>query len=428
MPSVYSFGYDSDDQLISAAVTNSGVSAGSYSYTYDPSGNRLTETVGASTATSSFNPLNQLSTTANPAANQRTCEWDAMHRLTAVNAGNLRTQIGYDGASRVASIQQLQNGAQISSRRFVWIGKQIAEERDGSGSNVTKRFFPQGVLLTTGTNAGSYYYTRDHLGSVRELTDSAGNLRARYSYDPYGRTTKLTGDLDADFGFAGMLWSPEANLSLAHFRAYDAGLGRWLSRDPLQNAEFMQGPNLYAYVGNEPINLTDRSGLSADGLGIQKQFWQWNGNQWLNDGNGWFFRARGAGEIQDVENETLDAEVQLEESDITESELDLEMAGGEIEEVTDEADELYQYMQQALLENPPPSQLTQSLEGTIPDRQFPGLLGVGSEFIGAGITILTMTDCDTANGILGLVRQGKGGMLNIYEDRLRRQLEQEGVW
>jgi RHS repeat-associated protein len=429
-PSVYSFGYDSDDQLISAAVTNSGASSGSYSYSYDPSGNRLAETIGASTAISSFNPLNQLSTTANAAASQRTCEWDAMHRLTAVNAGNLRTQIAYDGASRVASIQQLQNAALISSRRFVWIGNQIAEERDASGSNVTKRFFPQGVQLATGTNAGSYYYTRDHLGSVRELTDSAGNARARYSYDPFGRMTKVTGDLDADFGFAGMLWSPEASLSLAHFRAYDAGLGRWLSRDPLQNAEFMQGPNLYVYVGNEPVNLTDRSGLSADGLGIQKEFWQWNGDQWNYRPDVVFMREPPSQttDIQDVENETLDAEVNLESGELTEAELDLEMAGGEIEEVMDEADELYQYLQQSPLQNAPPSQLTQSLEGAIPDRQFPGFVGAASEFIGAGITILTMTDCDTANGILGLVRQGKGGMLNIYEDRLRKQLEQEGVW
>jgi hypothetical protein len=133
-------------------------------------------------------------------------------------------------------------------------------------------------------------------------------------------------------------------------------------------------------------------------------------------------------DIQDVENETLDAEVNLESGELTEAELDLEMAGGEIEEVMDEADELYQYLQQSPLQNAPPSQLTQSLEGAIPDRQFPGFVGAASEFIGAGITILTMTDCDTANGILGLVRQGKGGMLNIYEDRLRKQLEQEGVW
>src|SRR5208282_3652379 len=101
-------------------------------------------------------------------------------------------------------------------------------------------------------------------GSIRELTDSSGTVRARYAYDPWGLSTKLSGDVDADFGFAGMFWSAEANLSVTHFRAYDPGLGRWLSRDPLNNGEMKEGPNLYAYVGNEPVNRIDSEGLCLD--------------------------------------------------------------------------------------------------------------------------------------------------------------------
>jgi hypothetical protein len=41
-----------------------------------------------------------------------------------------------------------------------------------------------------------------------------------------------------------------------------------------------------------------------------------------------------------------------------------------------------------------------------------------------GITILTMTDCNTVQGILGLVRQGKGGSVNIYQDRMLKELEE----
>jgi RHS repeat-associated protein len=96
------------------------------------------------------------------------------------------------------------------------------------------------------------------------LTDAAGVLRARYAYDPYGRRVKLAGDLDADFGFAGMLWSWEAPLNLTWYRAYDPELGRWLSRDPLNNAEESEGPNLYAYVGNNPINYRDPLGLCCE--------------------------------------------------------------------------------------------------------------------------------------------------------------------
>jgi len=260
-PSLFSFGYDAVNQLLSATVTNSGALVNTFAYGYDAAGNRLTEAAGGTAASSSYNALNQLSATANSTISFRTNEWDAQNRLTAVNQGNLRTEFAYDGLSRLAYIRQLQNGSQVSFRRFVWCNKHICEERDMSGTNITKRFYPQGVVLETGTKAGAYYYTRDHLGSIRELTDATGNVRARYSYDPFGRSTKVSGDVDADFGFAGMFWSPEASLALTHFRAYDPELGRWLSRDPLANAELKEGPNLYAYVRNEPIGRRDPAGL-----------------------------------------------------------------------------------------------------------------------------------------------------------------------
>jgi RHS repeat-associated protein len=261
LPDVDSFGYDDANQLLSAVVTNSGSLVNSYRYTYDAAGNRLSEQVGASVNSATYNALNQISTSAAPSP-AHTNEWDAMHRLAAVNTGNQRTEFGYDGMSRLAYIRQLQNGSESSFRRFVWHFGRISEERDKTGATVTKRFYPQGVKLETGTNAGAYYYTTDHLGSIRDLMDASGTLRTRYSYDPWGRRIQLAGDLDTDFGFASMFWSSEASLNLTHFRAYDPGLGRWLSRDPLFSAEAREGPNLYTYVGNEPVSRVDPEGLA----------------------------------------------------------------------------------------------------------------------------------------------------------------------
>jgi RHS repeat-associated protein len=262
-PSLHTFGYDSVDQLRSATVTNAGTLVSSFAYTYDLLGNRLSEQNGATNYVATYNALNQINTSTAPGAS-RTNEWDAKNRLVAMNTGAERTEFVYDGMSRLHSIRLLTNGVQASLRRFLWCDNDLCEERDASGAVTTKRFFNQGVKIETGTSTGGYLYTRDHLGSVRELTDSTGALRARYAYNSFGRKTRVAGDIEADFGFTGMFFAGEARLHFARFRAYDAESGRWLSRDPLRSAEEDQGPNLYAYVANNPINNTDLLGLRVD--------------------------------------------------------------------------------------------------------------------------------------------------------------------
>jgi RHS repeat-associated protein len=259
--STYMFGYDAADQLNTAAA--SPATLDSFSYTYDPAGNRLTEKIGSATTLFSYNPLNELTSVSGGIGTAASYQWDAEQRLVAVVAGNKTTQFTYDGLGRRVGIRQLVNGSEVSNRRFLWCDSEICEERTPSGA-VTKRFFEQGVKIESGPAAGVYFYTRDHLGSIRELTDGAGTVRARYSYDPCGRRTLLAGDVETDFGFAGMFWATEAGLNLTLFRAYDAGIARWLSRDPLNNAEIDQGINLFAYVYNNPVNLVDPIGLCCE--------------------------------------------------------------------------------------------------------------------------------------------------------------------
>jgi len=189
----------------------------------------------------------------------RNYEWDALNRLIKVWAGAVnassRTEMSYDGLSRRTKIVEKDaSGNVTATRQFVWDGLSPAEERDGSNT-VTKRFYGEGEQLA-GT---SYYFLQDHLGSVREMTDSSGTIRARYDYDLWGRQTKLGGDKDADFGFAGMMVHPISGLNLTLYRAYSTDLGRWISRDPI--GEY-GGINLYAYVGNQSVAYNDELGLS----------------------------------------------------------------------------------------------------------------------------------------------------------------------
>lgn len=176
---------------------------------------------------------------------------DALNRLVKITQSSGVTEFVYDGNGR--RVQEKLNGSVI--KQWVWCdGIQPAEERDASG-NVTKRFYSG---LGEQIGGANYFYTTDHLGSIREMTDSTGVVRARYSFDPYGRITKVSGDLEADFGFTGFYRHQASGLSLTMYRAYDPELGRWPSRDPLGESA---GINLYAFVANDPINRVDPLGL-----------------------------------------------------------------------------------------------------------------------------------------------------------------------
>jgi RHS repeat-associated protein len=184
-------------------------------------------------------------------------EWDATNRLAAITyiGQSIRTEFTYDGLGRRVKIVEMDNGTVTSTKNFVWDGSQTAEERDAA-NQVTKRFFARGEQ-TEGT---VYYYTHDHLGSMREMTDSTGIIRARYDYDPFGNRTKLSGDLDCDMGYTGHYFHASSHLHLSLYRPFDSVLGRWISRDPIGEDG---GVNLYGYVENQPINANDPLGLRS---------------------------------------------------------------------------------------------------------------------------------------------------------------------
>jgi len=133
----------------------------------------------------------------------RTFEWDAVNRLTAINyaTAGQRSEFIYNGfGQRVGIVEKNSSNNVMSTKQFVWMpgAAQPSEERDASNT-VTKRFYGQGAQIS-GT---SFFYTRDHLGSVREMTDGSGTIHARYDYDLWGRLTRTTGDMDADFVYTG---------------------------------------------------------------------------------------------------------------------------------------------------------------------------------------------------------------------------------
>jgi len=183
----------------------------------------------------------------------RTFEWDAENRLSAINNGSHRVEFTYDGASRRTRIVEKENGSVITDVRLLWCDNAICEERDSTGITITQRFFEQGEQRS----GDIVLYARDHLGSIRQFLNDVGTVRASYEYDPYGRQIRVTGDSDARLSFSGDFYE-SSGLLLTRYRAYDPNLGRWLSEDPVR---FGAGIDFYSYVGNNPIGYVDPLGL-----------------------------------------------------------------------------------------------------------------------------------------------------------------------
>jgi RHS repeat-associated protein len=182
----------------------------------------------------------------------RTYEWDAENRLSAVK----------EGAAALGSYTYDANGARRSKSTptgvttYVHDGSAIVEER-GEVGNVTTHFHAPAIdnpLASRDASGAVAYYASDHLGSVRDVTGSAGTRLLNRNYDPWGRPSTA-----ADVGgyaFTGREWNPESRLYYYRARYYSAALGRFVSEDPSA-----QQQNLYGYVSNSPTVGVDPSGL-----------------------------------------------------------------------------------------------------------------------------------------------------------------------
>jgi RHS repeat-associated protein len=188
----------------------------------------------------------------------REYRWDQQDRLVRFLEGTHESVYEYDGASRRVRIKELTSSVETKNETFVWCGSRICQKRASNGSTVLRNYFKQGFE----EGSTDYFYTRDHLGSVREVVESSGTtIASRVSYDPWGKPTETGSGALTDFAFTGHHYDRRSELSLTRYRGYDPTLGRWLSRDPIGLAG---GVNLYGYVDNDPLSLFDPTGLAPN--------------------------------------------------------------------------------------------------------------------------------------------------------------------
>jgi RHS repeat-associated protein len=197
---------------------------------------------------------------------------------------------------------------------------QVIEQRDGAG-DVTDQFvwgpaYVDELLLHERDADGDgdldqrLYGVHDRQYSVLTLTDEDGDAVEEYAYSPYGadpldprqgvaqRTDSaaalpITPGLGAgQFLYSGCRFDAAIGLNHHRARSLSHNLGRWAQQEPAgvtgsfgglpgkrhggpPQRQYADGPNVYAYVQNNPVTRTDPTGLALlPPLPIA--FWDWS--------------------------------------------------------------------------------------------------------------------------------------------------------
>jgi len=271
--------YDANDRLTGVCFQSGSCPNSSdpfIRWTYDKLGNRLTEARPSGTTNYTYNALDQMTAAGatsygydnngnQTSSGSATLTYDLANRLKTYAAGSTTTTYSYDGdGNRV----QASTGS-LASQKTNYLSDtnydlaQLALERDGS-SALLRRYVYGSSRISMATGVGTYYFHYDGLGSVRNVTDSAGVTQWTDSYEPFGTLHTQTQDATTApanvFKFAGEYADPTG---LYHLRArqYQPAVATFTSSDPLSPAIGVT-PSAYAYVSNRPLVLVDPSGMT----------------------------------------------------------------------------------------------------------------------------------------------------------------------
>ncbi|MCS7468222.1 putative Ig domain-containing protein [Stieleria sp. ICT_E10.1] len=233
------YSYDDNDRLLDETLDGI-VTA----YTYDDNGNTLSKQSPTDTVF---------------------YHWDFENRLVGVDTDgdgsiDVTNQYDADGIRVSQTVSGEETRFLIDANRPY---QQVLEEYTLGG--IIKVTYVHGHDLISQNrhgDTGKSFYHVDGLGSTRALSDALGIVTDRYIYDAFGRMTGQVGSTSNLHLFAGEQRDPHLSLHYLRARWIDVVNGRFESADPFP--PFLRQPltiNRFAYTVNNPINLTDPTGL-----------------------------------------------------------------------------------------------------------------------------------------------------------------------
>jgi RHS repeat-associated protein len=197
--------------------------------------------------------------------------YDFRNRLVRVVGPDLIADYQYDALGRrITQTVALTSTGLVTTTAYLCDGQQILEERDENQALVATYVYGVGIdeVLTMRRGGVSYFYHANALGSIVVLSDGAGQVVERYTYDVYGQVTvrEEAGTFPASrvgnpYTFTGRWLDDETGLLYYRQRYYNPDLGRFMTRDPQAYADSL---NLYEYVNSNPINRVDPFGLESN--------------------------------------------------------------------------------------------------------------------------------------------------------------------
>ncbi len=223
--------------------------AGSWASAYDAEGNLLTKSNVLSGVHYSFtwdhrNRLTRVELedpNATPSLDTTEYRYDALDRRIALVRAEGITWTYYDGVQPLVDFRD----QETTPARIQYTGEKLDE-----------------LHALWQRDQGLFWVLTDHLGSPRRLLDRNGVEVGRFDYDSFGNLRSVTGTQTGAvgrFAFTGREWDPNTGLYYYRARYYDPDLGRFIQEDPMG---FGAGDaNLYRYVFNQPLTLTDPTGL-----------------------------------------------------------------------------------------------------------------------------------------------------------------------